>query len=206
MCNLYRMTRAQAEISRLFKVEGGPSANVGSEVYPGYPGLVVTRSVVGAMVWGFPLVLKGAKGQALKPKPVNNARSDKLDSFMWRSSFAARRCLIPATGFAEAEGAKGAMTRTWFSLPGEEVFALAGIWRDSAEWGNAYSMVMTSSYGVVRDVHDRMPVIVAKADWEGWIEGSVEEAMTLCRPYEGSIEVERSNELWSRGRRAGGGS
>ncbi len=204
MCNLYRMTRAQSEIARLFKVEGGPVANVGSEVYPGYPGLVVTRSLVRAMVWGFPLVLKGAKGQALKPKPVNNARSDKLDSFMWRSSFAERRCLIPATGFAEAEGAKGAMTRIWFSLPGEEVFALAGIWRESPEWGDAYSMVMTSAYGVVRDVHDRMPVIVAKADWEGWIEGSVEEAMTLCRPYEGSIEVERSNELWSRGRPSGG--
>jgi hypothetical protein len=34
------------------------------------------------MVWGFPLVLKGKGGQALKPKPVNNARVDKLDGFM----------------------------------------------------------------------------------------------------------------------------
>ena len=30
------------------------------------------------MTWGFPLVLKGKNGQPLKPKPVNNARTDKL--------------------------------------------------------------------------------------------------------------------------------
>ena len=56
------------------------------------------------MVWGFPLVMKGKSGQPLKPKPVNNTRADKLDSFMWRYSFRERRCLIPVTEFAEAEG------------------------------------------------------------------------------------------------------
>jgi hypothetical protein len=40
---------------------------------------------------------------APKPKPVNNTRADKLDSFMWRYSFAKRRCLMPVTQFAEAE-------------------------------------------------------------------------------------------------------
>jgi putative SOS response-associated peptidase YedK len=47
---------------------------------------------------GFPLTLKSKKtSQPLKLKPVNNTRSDKLDSFMWRYSFAERRCLIPVT-------------------------------------------------------------------------------------------------------------
>jgi putative SOS response-associated peptidase YedK len=87
--------------------------------------------------------MKGKSGQPLKPKPANNTRADKLDSFMWRYSFAERRCLIPVTEFAEAEGEKGAKTRTWFSLPDEPVFAIAGIWRDTEEWGPAYSMVMT---------------------------------------------------------------
>ena len=36
-------------------------------------------------------VQKGAKGQPLKPKPVNNTRADKLDSFMWRYSFQERQ-------------------------------------------------------------------------------------------------------------------
>jgi putative SOS response-associated peptidase YedK len=35
---------------------------------------------------------------------------------------AERRCLIPVTAWAEAEGEKGSMTRTWYSLHGEEVW------------------------------------------------------------------------------------
>ena len=58
--------------------------------------------------------------------------------------------------WAEAEGAKGAMTRTWYSLAGEEVFAVAGLWRPTEEWGQAYSMVMVDGCAQMADVHDRM--------------------------------------------------
>ncbi len=64
------------------------------------------------MTWGFPLAMKGKSGQPLKPKPVNNARTGKLDGGFWRPSFQARRCLIPVTEFAKAEGERGAITRT----------------------------------------------------------------------------------------------
>ncbi len=80
--------------------------------------------------------------QPLKPKRVNNARADKLGGFMWRNSFQQRRCLIPVSAFAEAEGEKGAKTRTWFTLPDQDVFAVAGLWRDTLEWGPASTMVM----------------------------------------------------------------
>ena len=149
MCNLYKMTKTVDEVARLFRAVADPPGNAGETVYPGYPGIVVAPDGGGLrvrqMIWGFPLVLKGKNGQPLKPKPVNNCRTDKLDSFMWRYSFAERRCLIPVTEFAEAEGEKGAKTRTWFSLPNEELFAVAGIWRDTDEWGLAYSMVMTEA-------------------------------------------------------------
>ncbi len=180
----------------MFKAQAMSSANFPIEIYPGYPGLVVAGQSLRVMVWGFPLVLKGSKGQTLKPKPVNNARSDKLDGFMWRHSFAERRCLIPVTQFAEAEGEKGSKTRTWFSLPDQPVFAVAGIWRDSVEWGEVYSMVMTESYGPVAEVHDRMPVILEPGRWDSWKNGTPAEAWALLKPYQGSIAVERTTELW----------
>jgi putative SOS response-associated peptidase YedK len=121
------------------------------------------------MTWGFPLALKGKSGQALKPKPVNNAREDKLGTAFWRASFERRRCLIPVSAWAEAEGAKGAMTRTWYSLAGEDVFAVAGIWRPTEEWGHAYSMVMVDGCAQMADVHDRMPVVLARMTGSsGW--------------------------------------
>jgi putative SOS response-associated peptidase YedK len=150
------------------------------------------------MTWGFPLALKGKNGQPLKPKPVNNCRTDKLDGFMWRYSFQERRCLIPVTAFCEAEGEKGAKTRTWFSLPDEELFAVAGIWRDTAEWGAAYSMVMTGAREHVAGVHDRMPAILPREDWGDWLDGPPDAAGLLCRPYKLGMWMERTGEAWVR--------
>jgi len=206
MCNLYKMTKTVDEVAKLFGAVADPPGNAGDTVYPGYPGLVVAADGQGRrvrqMTWGFPLVLKGKNGQPLKPKPVNNCRTDKLDSFMWRYSFQERRCLIPVTGFCEAEGEKGSKTRTWFSLPHEELFAVAGIWRDTPEWGPAYSMVMTEACGHVQPVHDRMPAILPPGDWADWLNGPPDAAGLLCRPYELAMGVERTGELWA-GARSG---
>lgn len=196
MCNLYRLTPGPAEVARLFRVPLPEGLNAPGEVYPGYPGLVVAGGELRSMTWGFPLVLKGKQGQALKPKPVNNARTDKLATGFWRPSFETRRCLIPVSAFAEAEGPKGAMTRTWLSLPDRPVFSCAGIWRDSAEWGPAYSMVMTDPAEATAEVHDRMPVILAAGDEDKWTSGTPAEAFELCRPWTGPVVIERTGELW----------
>lgn len=199
MCNLYRMTKGADEVARLFGVVAGQVGNVGGgNVYPGHPGLVVAGGELRSMTWGFPLVLKGMNGQPLKPKPVNNTRSNKLDSYMWRYSFAERRCLIPVTEFAEAEGEKGAKTRTWFTLPGHPLFACAGIWRNTPEWGLAYSMVMTEACIHVADVHNRMPVILRREDWGDWLDGATDAAELLCRPYLDLMVKVRTADPWVR--------
>ncbi len=201
MCNLYRMTRNADEVAKWFDaIEAAGGANFGEEVYPGYPGLVVAEGAVKPMSWGFPLVMKGKSGQPLKPKPVNNARTDKLDSFFWRYSFEERRCLIPVSAWAEAQGAKGAKTRTWLSLPDTELFACAGVWRDSDEFGQCYSMVMTDSAGSAAEaVHTRMPVLLARDDHATWLSGGSEEARALCRAWPGEIAIDRTDQPWTRG-------
>lgn len=199
MCNLYRMTKAHAEVARWFDVlDQTAGANLSEEIYPGYPGLVVADGALRSMTWGFPLALTGAKGQKRKPRPVNNARTDKLGTAFWRDSFANRRCLIPLTAWAEAEGPRGAMTRTWLSLPNAEIFAAAGIWRPSVEWGVVFSMVMTDSCGAAAECHDRMPVLLADTDWAAWTSGTPSEAANLCRPYEGAVTLARTTERWSK--------
>ena len=196
MCNLYRLSKGPAEIARLFAAQADPPGNAGESVYPGYPGCVVAEGRIRQMTWGFPLAMKGKSGQALKPKPVNNARTDKLEGGFWKPSFQARRCLIPVSEFAEAEGERGAKTRTWFSLPGEEVFAVAGIWRDTAEWGLAYSMVMTDACVHVADVHNRMPVILSQDRWTDWLDGPPDAARLLCAPYPAEMTVRRTDDPW----------
>ena len=197
MCNLYRLHAGTAAIAQLFGAVAGADGNRGDEMYPGTPGLVVARGVVRPMTWGFPLMLKGRSGQPLKPKAVTNAREDKLTSAFWRDSMATRRCLIPVGAWAEAEGAAGRMTRTWYSLPQDAPFAVAGLWRNTDQWGDAYAMVMVDGCAQMADVHDRMPVILPRAAWPVWQGDDGIAAQRLCRTWTGDLVVDRTTQVWA---------
>lgn len=201
MCNLYRMSKSQDEVADFFSEIASqfalpPAGNAPEMIYPGYPGMVLTSETLTQMVWGFPLQRKGAKGQPLKPKPVNNARTDKLSSPFWSASFRERRCLIPVSAFAEAEGAKGAKTRTWMSLPDSDLMAIAGLWRHTQEWDAAYTMVMTDASAQMASVHNRMPVILPRDSWTTWLTGDTQAALALCRPYAQEITITRTDQPW----------
>ena len=199
MCNLYRMTKGVDEIAQLFGAVAELGANFGAEVYPGYPGVVIAERRARTMSWGFPVVLKGKQGQPLKPKPVTNARDDKLLTPFWKPSMAARRCLIPVSAWAEPQGKPRQMTRTWYSLPGEEVFAVAGLWRPTAEWGHAYAMVMVDACPQMAEVHDRMPVVLERSEWAQWTQGSPDEALALVRTCDNELYVDATEERWAGG-------
>lgn len=199
MCNLYEhYTEGMNAIFGMSLSEVLAGENLPPPlVYPAGPGIVITSDKQARkMTWGFPLVLKGKQGQPLKPKAVNNARADKLDSPFWNASVRERRCLVPLNRFAEAEGQKGEMTRTWYSMPDNNQFHTAGIWRDSSEWGPVYSMIMTQAAGRVERIHDRMPAILSPDDYEIWLSASVDEAKALCVPYHGYLDEDRTSDLW----------
>lgn len=214
MCNLYKTRKSVEEIARLFGAvadDGLVAANLAQDVFPGMPGLVVRedggRRLLQSMVWGWPLVTRDMReraekaGKAARPKPVNNCRD--LNSGFWKSAAMnpARRCLIPVTEFAEAEGEKGRKTRTWFHLADEPVFAWAGLWRPSVEWGDVYSGVMTSANETVAPVHDRMPVILEREDQQRWLSGGFDDLLDLQRPCRAErVTMVRTDEPWGGGR------
>lgn len=208
MCNLYTTRKSAAEIAAHFRAQIPLAFNAPEgDVYPGGPGMVVREQdgqrVLQGMTWGFPLPLKSkVTGQPIKPKPVNNIAD--LSSFMWR--FVAprpeHRCIIPATGFCEADGEKGSKTRTWFSVRDQPIFAWAGMWKLSDEWGAVYSGLMTGCNEAVRPVHDRMPVLLHVKDYDLWLRGSLEDVIafqTRCYPDE-LITMERTSDPWSKRR------
>ena len=98
MCNRYQpgeRKRIEDHFSAklLRQYNEGPAT-----VHPKEPGWIVRQQdgqrVLEQMTWGFPVVLTGKKGQPLKPKPVNNARFDKLGAF-WRRWAADPRQRLP---------------------------------------------------------------------------------------------------------------
>ncbi|UDF29406.1 UNVERIFIED_ORG: SOS response-associated peptidase family protein [Roseateles sp. XES5] len=203
MCNLYKAKRSADEIASHFRVGKFAPSNAAEEVYPGTPGLVVREEdgerLLQSMTWGFPLRLKDMKPDA-KPKPVNNIADLRKPMWVGLARKPQWRCLIPLTAFAEAEGEKGKMTRTWFTVRDQPIAAWAGLWRVSDEWGPVYSGLMTDANAAVAPVHNRMPVLLQPDEYEQWLHGSFEDALgfqTRVFPPE-LIEVERTPELWVR--------
>jgi putative SOS response-associated peptidase YedK len=206
MCNLYTERKSAAEVAAHFGVELAPGEfNIPEETLPGYPGMVVReaegRRVLEKMVWGFPLPQKSKKtGLPIKPKAVNNIAD--LSSFMWKfiAGKPEHRCIIPVTEFAEAEGEAGSKTRTWFRVKDQPIFAWAGMWKASDEWGPVYSGLMTDCNAAIRPVHDRMPVLLLPEDYDHWLHGGLDDVIAFqdrCFP-DALIEMERTAEPWNR--------
>ncbi len=72
------------------------------------------------------------------PKPTLNLVAD-LTNPLWDKMVPdpRYRCLIPLTAFAQPEGPRGRMTRTWFRVRDWPVFAWAGFCRRTEEWGRS---------------------------------------------------------------------
>lgn len=206
MCNLFTVRKSAAEVAAHFGVTLPVTQfNAPEEVYPGYPGMVVRETdgarVLESMTWGWPLRLKGMKPDS-KPKPVNNIADLRKPFWIGAARTPEFRCLIPVTAFAEAEGQMGAKTRTWFSLNDRPIFAWAGLWRDSAEWGPVFSGAMTDCNDAIRPVHDRMPVLLHETEYDQWLRGSFDEIIGFqdrCFP-DALIAMERTSEAWNKRR------
>jgi putative SOS response-associated peptidase YedK len=208
MCNLYTMRKSMAEVAAHFGVKMPTFSNAPEEAYPGAPGMVVREEagarVMQSMAWGFPLRLKGMSPSA-KPKPVNNIADLRKGMWIGLARKAHWRCLIPLTAFAEAEGPKGGKTRTWFNVKDQPIFAAAGLWRVSDEWGPVYSMVMTDCNEAIRPVHNRMPVLLMPDEYGTWLNGNFDTAIAFqerCFP-DALIEMTRTDEPWVKRASAG---
>ena len=56
------------------------------------------------------------------------------------------------------------MTRTWFFVRDLPIVAWAWMWRESDEWGQVYSGLMTDCNEAIRPCHNRMPVLLHPED------------------------------------------
>ena len=116
-----------------------------------------------------------------------NARADTVATKpSFRSAFRKRRCLVLADGYYEwlTEGKN--KQPFLFEVDGGKPFAFAGIWeswRDAATpEGPALescSLITTEPNDVGREVHDRMPVIMAPENYDRWLDPGNEDVEGL---------------------------
>lgn len=143
---------------------------------------------LGPMRWG--LVPRWAKSlSALKQKPIN-ARSETADAgAFFRDAFRTGRCLVPATGFYEWQGARPPKRAFYIHATDQDICSFAGLW---SRWNGpggedllTFAILTTAANAVVLPVHDRMPCILRPGDEAAWLDPStrVADAKVLLRPY-----------------------
>lgn len=83
---------------------------------------------------------------------------------MFRRSMAAQRCVIPASGYYEWDASRH---KYFFQLPGKPIY-LAGVY-DNCEGSNCFVILTTAPNEVVKDIHDRMPLILNHDQVRPWL-------------------------------------
>jgi putative SOS response-associated peptidase YedK len=128
--------------------------------------------------WG--LVPSWAEDLKIGDKLIN-ARAETIRTKpSYRHAFAKRRCLIPADGFYEwKRDATHKTKQPYFFHPHDAhgVLAFAGVyasWRDKhdddAPWIRSCAIITTSANHTMEPVHNRMPVILDRSQFDEWLD------------------------------------
>jgi putative SOS response-associated peptidase YedK len=93
---------------------------------------------------------------------------------MFATSFARRRCLVPADGWYEWARRGSAGKQPYFMARRDGgVVGFAGVWslwRSGDEQRLTCSVLTTAAVGDLALVHDRMPLVLPEARWAGWLD------------------------------------
>ena len=135
------------------------------EIFPGDRAAVLARSRSGVqkafvMRWGF----------GMEKRLVFNARSESAAvKPMFRESMAARRCLVPASGYFEWDHREKKPPRYLFTREGGMMF-MAGLYRPEDAHGHAFTILTRDAAPALAHFHPRMPVILAPEAAARWLD------------------------------------
>ena len=142
MCGRYALHANPEVIALQFGLDSLPEFKRGYNIAPGADVLIVKDKPLIAR-WG------------LRGRFANLRAETVLTRF--RTS---ERCLVPASGFYEWQ-ARGGRKQPYYFFPKDEpLLGFAALWER-----NTCTLITTDAIGALRDIHDRMPVIVAKQNY-----------------------------------------
>lgn len=140
--------------------------------------------------WGFIPHFAKARNEGFKHI---NARSESVaTNGIFKNAYQARRALMPVTGYFEwhdklGTGKSKDKQPFAIAMADDSPFCLAAIWqtwRDptTRELVRSFCILTCPPNEMMAKIHDRMPVILARADYERWL-GSEPDPADLLKPF-----------------------
>jgi putative SOS response-associated peptidase YedK len=140
------------------------------------------------MRWG--LVPYWAKDAKIGYSTINARAEEAAAKPTFREALRRRRCLVPADVFFEWDRSDRKNKQAYaIGLKSGEPCAFAGLWESwcpkQGEPLETFTILTTDANEMVERVHDRMPVILARKDYERWLEPTAAERLPvdLLRPF-----------------------
>lgn len=199
MCGRFTLRTPPAVLLEHFRLTSSPAPSPRYNIAPTQEIGVVRptgeqqREFVG-MRWG--LVPHWAKDPSIGSRMINARSETAATTPAFRDSYRRRRCLIPADGFYEWKKVGRQKQPYLIHLKSGDLFAFAGLWD---RWGNESQRLETctiltmAASDALRDLHDRMPVILRTTDYDRWLDPnadveSLEQLFDGCPPDDLCIE------------------
>jgi len=136
------------------------------------------------LTWG--LVPHWAKDPKATRQPINARSETAAVTPMFRDAFARRHCLVPADAFYEWKAVDGAKQPWAIARADGAPLVFAGLWEG---WRGAdgsvirsFTILTTAANNALRDLHERMPVVLEMADVPVWLGETEGDAGALLRP------------------------
>jgi putative SOS response-associated peptidase YedK len=182
MCGRFNLRTPMTVLARQFLFDLGPLA--GEAFRPRY-NIAPMQSIpavrlnpdgqreLAMLTWG--LIPSWAKDKKIAYSTIN-ARGDTVATKpFFRSAYKNRRCLVLADGYYEWQKEGKARLPWLYEMQTGAPFAFAGLWEswqpDGTEALESCTVLTTDANALASEVHDRMPVILDPADYDGWLRG-----------------------------------
>lgn len=177
MCGRFVTASDPDDLARLFEVDDRRAdLPVSYNVAPTMPVYAVAehagaRHLV-SFRWG--LVPTWADDPKVGSRMINARAETVADKPAYRTALARRRCLIPADGFYEWRVTAGRRTPLYIHGSNGAPLAFAGLWeawrQPDGAWLRTCSIVTLAATSRLRELHERMPVVLPAAAWQPWLD------------------------------------
>jgi putative SOS response-associated peptidase YedK len=117
-----------------------------------------------------------------------NARAETLaEKPAFRNAWRRRHCLVPASAFYEWKGPPGHKQPWCIRMADGAPFGMAGLWErwkdPSGHTVETCTIITTEANALVAKLHDRMPLIIPRAEYAAWLASANPRAAELIRPF-----------------------
>jgi len=191
VCGRYALHAHPDVVALQFGLGTAPRLRPRYNISPGSEVLAVGAAGAGRAAadyrWG--LIPHWARDAAIGQK-LANARGESLEEKpAFRDAFRHSRCLVPASGYYEWRTIARAKY-PWYLRPADAslfgLAALAATWQGPRGSVRSLALITTPANSLTARIHERMPLIIAPADYAAWLDpGSADlrSLKDLVRPY-----------------------